>query len=276
MGNCKNYRVETRGGGDCHNTPRVAVFGIDEQTAREIVRLSALVAANDLHRIEKFDYRAQFLQFDPETDGEDAEDLGEENDVRTESDVLVVESDVFFFSACIKHTGSKVFTKSQSIGELQAHFGIADLAPEAARVVVGLKAGKVQGVTADVPVNFLVYDYDVDGRSDAEVAIRPALGEGEVEVLDIGWKGASVDADTVAQAFAATGPEKPSRIWWTADTAQEAQQWKIDYTAKGATSVEVKHRNDASGLVDVFITLERSRASEILGYKVEKEEFLIE
>lgn len=125
MSESKNYRVEVHGGGECDNAPGVAVFSIAEESAREIVKLAGLVKEHGLHKVEKFDYRAEFLQFDPETDPEDAENAGEGNDVRTECDCLNVSDDEFWFTAYIKHTDVKVSCKGQSIADLKAHFGLA-------------------------------------------------------------------------------------------------------------------------------------------------------
>ena len=84
----KVYRVEVSGGGDLDVSPQVAIFEVSEESAREIIRLAELVKANDLHKVERFDYRTEFLQFDPENSPEDAEEQGDENSVRTECDSL--------------------------------------------------------------------------------------------------------------------------------------------------------------------------------------------
>jgi hypothetical protein len=120
----KRYRVEVSGGGDLDNAPGVAVFEINEQSAREIVKLAELVRSNDLRRVERIDQRAEYLQHDPETDPEDADDAGDENSVRTECDALVVTEDEFHFTAYVKHTDIKVSCKEQSIAVLADHFGI--------------------------------------------------------------------------------------------------------------------------------------------------------
>lgn len=65
------------------------------------------------------------------------------------------------------------------------------------------------------------------------------------------------------------------RIWWNADNLAEAQQWKADFEAKGAISVEIKPETDRA-VVNVIITLERSRAPEILGTVPDAEEWLTE
>lgn len=138
----KEYRVPVSGGGDLDNSPRVAIFSIDEATAQEILTLSSLARAHNLHKVEKFDYRTRFLQFDPETDADDAEEAGLDNEVRTECDVLVVQKDEFSFAAYVKHTDVQVYCEKCSIEALLEHFGLkqqstqadnTDAAPEAQR-----------------------------------------------------------------------------------------------------------------------------------------------
>ena len=120
------YRVSVTGGSVLDNCPSAATFAIDKETAELILKISGIVKANDLHKAEKFDYRASFLQYDPETDPEDAEDAGDENTLRTECDALVIKEDSFFFTAYVKHTDVKVETDSCPISELVEHFGLAE------------------------------------------------------------------------------------------------------------------------------------------------------
>lgn len=63
------------------------------------------------------------------------------------------------------------------------------------------------------------------------------------------------------------------KIWHIADNVAEAEQWRADLLAKGATHVELKPEAGRS-IVHVIITLDRSRANEILGYEVGEEEWL--
>lgn len=125
----KEYKVEAKGGGECDITPRVVVFSIDLETAKKIAKLAALAEANGLHRIESFDYRAKFLQFDPEAEPEEAERLGNENVVRTECDLLAVGRKEFNFRGYIKHTDIEICSGRCSIEELMAHFGLQAGAP---------------------------------------------------------------------------------------------------------------------------------------------------
>ncbi|VVE18209.1 MULTISPECIES: hypothetical protein [Pandoraea] len=120
----KCYRVEVHGGGELDNAPGVAIFQVSKQSAQDIVSLSAVVRANNLYKVERFDYRAEFLRYDPLVDVDDAQDAGEENSVRTECDVLVVTEAEFFFRAYVKHTDDSVECAAQSIAELARHFGI--------------------------------------------------------------------------------------------------------------------------------------------------------
>lgn len=123
-GVAKSYRVAVSGGDYLERAPRIAKFEVTETGAREIVRLAALVMANDLHQVERLDCRADYMQFDPDTDPEDAQEAGEDNSVRTECDVLVVSKDEFLFEAYVKHTDDRVKCTAQPISELAAHFAI--------------------------------------------------------------------------------------------------------------------------------------------------------
>ena len=76
-----------------------------------------------------------------------------------------------------------------------------------ARIVIGLDGGLIQGVTANVPVDYLVYDYDTDGCSDEELATRPALDGGEVEVYAAGYYAAALDPAKVGEIFEALAAE---------------------------------------------------------------------
>lgn len=81
------------------------------------------------------------------------------------------------------------------------------LKPPAVRIVIGLDGGLIQGVTANAPVEFLVYDYDVEGCSEDEVVSRPGLDGGEVEVFDAGSYPAAVDPKIVAKIYASLDSE---------------------------------------------------------------------
>lgn len=123
-----HYRVPVTGGGECDNTPRIAVFVVDAALAQEIATLSGLAKTHSLHRLEKFDYRAEFLQHDPLVEEDEADDLGDANVVATENDLLVVTKEEFFFRAYIKHTEALVTSERKPIAELLTHFGLAQVA----------------------------------------------------------------------------------------------------------------------------------------------------
>ena len=124
MDNSKTFRTEVRCGNDNYNDiPTVVAFSINEADAAEIIRLAGIVKANGLYKIEKFDYRAQYLKYDPEQDPEEAKLAGEENEFRTEADVLNVGDEEFWFSAYIKHTDIEILSEQQRINDLVQHFG---------------------------------------------------------------------------------------------------------------------------------------------------------
>jgi hypothetical protein len=124
MDNSKTFRTEVRYGNDNYNdVPSVVEFCIDEATAAEIIRLAAIVNSNGLYKVEKFDYRARYLKCDPEEDPEESKLAGEENEFRTEADVLNVSDEEFWFSAYIKHTDIEILSEQQSIDDLVEHFG---------------------------------------------------------------------------------------------------------------------------------------------------------
>jgi hypothetical protein len=125
MDNVKTFRTEVRCGNDNYNDiPSVVEFSIDEAAAAEIIRLAGIVTANGLYKIEKFDYRARYLKYDPEQDPQDAELAGEESEFRTEADMLNVSDTEFWFSAYIKHTDIEVLSEQQGIDDLAKHFAI--------------------------------------------------------------------------------------------------------------------------------------------------------
>ncbi len=125
MENSKAFRTEVRCGADNYNDiPTVVAFSIDQAGAAEIVRLAGIVRTNSLHKIEKFDYRAQYLKYDPEQDPEDAKLAGEENEFRTEADVLNVSDSEFWFSGYIKHTDIEILSEQQLIDDLAKHFAL--------------------------------------------------------------------------------------------------------------------------------------------------------
>jgi len=122
MSSLKTFRTEVRSDNDYNDTPTVVEFGIDEAAAAEIIRLAGLVAANGLYKVEKFDCRARYLKYDPVEDPEEATLAGEDNEFRTEADVLNVSDTEFWFSAYLKHTDIEVLSEQLRIDELANHF----------------------------------------------------------------------------------------------------------------------------------------------------------
>ena len=114
----KAYRTAVRTDSDYGPIPAVATFDIGEHTAKEIVRLSGLVKENKLYKVEKFDYRTDFLMGDAEEGADDTAN------VSTDADRLNVSETEFWFSSEIKHTNVEIVTARQSIAELAAHFGL--------------------------------------------------------------------------------------------------------------------------------------------------------
>lgn len=272
----KEYIVPAFCTGECDITPSAATFTMDATFARVVLNLSVMVGENDIDKVVKICHRAQFLQFDPVQGKEDAEEAGEENHIRTECDVLVVEKEEFYFSACIKHTDINVATERQSISELMVSFGLSEQIAQPAQIVIATEGGIVQGVTANVPITYLVYDYDVQHCRPESKVRRPAFDHGLVHTLDSRWVPAYIDPDKIAEISMAVKPPELGKIWWCAESFEEAKHWKVKYLRRGASNIELKARNDGTKFVDVIITLDRSRSSEILEYPVSAEEFLVQ
>jgi len=76
------------------------------------------------------------------------------------------------------------------------------------RIVIGLDGGIIQGVTANVPVEYLVYDYDIEGSD--QVVTRPALDGGVVEVYDAESYPADVNAEIIETIYKAVEAEAGS------------------------------------------------------------------
>lgn len=104
----RRYETDVRTDGDYSEIPTKARFVIAEKDAREIIRLSALVAENHLHKVEKFDSRASWLKGDPDNFEEE----------RTELDSMLVSAAEFWFSAYLKHTTVKVFSDRLAVSKL--------------------------------------------------------------------------------------------------------------------------------------------------------------
>jgi hypothetical protein len=123
MNKSKAYLVDVRCSNELNDAPSVAVFTIDKDEAKEIVRLAEVVKENDLYKVERFDYRVSYLKKDPEDLDED-DDLEEENEARVDCDCISVSSNEFWFSAKAKHTDIEFTTERQPIQALADSFGV--------------------------------------------------------------------------------------------------------------------------------------------------------
>ena len=76
---------------------------------------------------------------------------------------------------------------------------------EPVRCLIGLEGGLVTGVTSNVPLEFTVLDYDVEGCDDDEVMTIPSMDNDgrEVEVYKRGFYESEMDPDVVASLYQA-------------------------------------------------------------------------
>jgi hypothetical protein len=124
MINFKTYRTEVRSSDEFCDIPALVEFTVDQETAREIIRLAEIVKANGLHKVEKFDCRACYLKVDPEQTLQDASDAGDNNKIHTEADRLNVSDTDFWFSGYIKHTAVEILSEQQRVDDLARHLGL--------------------------------------------------------------------------------------------------------------------------------------------------------
>lgn len=113
----KRYETDVRSDSDYDELPTKVRFVLSEADAQEIVRLSALVAANGLHKVEKFDCRASWLE------GDDPDAFIE---ARLEADALNVSENDFWFSGYLKHADVEVLSERQRVSELKEWLGIQE------------------------------------------------------------------------------------------------------------------------------------------------------
>jgi hypothetical protein len=119
------FRTDVRCENDDYNdVPAVVEFTIDVATAAEILHLARMVKAHNLYKVQKFDCRARYLKYDPQEDPQNAKLADDENDFRTEVDVLNVTDEEFWFSAYIKHTDIKTSSEPQRVDDLAQRFAI--------------------------------------------------------------------------------------------------------------------------------------------------------
>jgi hypothetical protein len=121
----KSYLTIVCTNGDYDDLPKIVEFDIDETTAREIVKLSALVKANGLVAVQKRDRRARYYQYDPVENPEQAQEAGEDNEVRTSADCLNVNEEDFWFSAYLKHADIELLSERRCTAQLIGCLGIS-------------------------------------------------------------------------------------------------------------------------------------------------------
>lgn len=124
MSNVKLFRTEVRTDNDYDEIPQIAEFVIDEDDAKKILSYSKLIKANDLYKVERFDYRVRYLEQDLEATSDGAVAIGDEGYISTDVDCLNVTATEFWFSALIKHTDVEILTPRQRIDDLIGHFGL--------------------------------------------------------------------------------------------------------------------------------------------------------
>jgi len=154
VGREMRYETEVRSDSNYDELPTKARFVLSEADANEIIRLSALVAANGLHIVEKFDYRTSWLE------GDDPDAFTE---ARSDADALNVSENEFWFSGYLKHTNVEVLSERQRISELKEWLGIQDVAKQTVtstpRVLVVVSGGIADPVS-DTGVDVEVFDWD--------------------------------------------------------------------------------------------------------------------
>ena len=133
MTDAKIYAVPCYGGGEGLRAPALAVFRIDRPAAERIIRLAQLVTANDIHKIERYDYRVAWLEHDPRVDP-DTDEVTEiepaalrwqdKDLMSSEDDCLNVFGRSFLFSCDRRSCDDRVETAEQDIAELALHFGL--------------------------------------------------------------------------------------------------------------------------------------------------------
>lgn len=120
----KPFRTEVRSDDEYADIPAIVEFTIDVATAREIIRLSQFVKANGLYKVEKFDWRARYFKRSLDDSSDDSENHDDDNDVRTEADIINISDNEFWFSAYLKHTNVEILSEHQGIKDLAVHFNI--------------------------------------------------------------------------------------------------------------------------------------------------------
>ncbi len=163
----------------------------------------------------------------------------------------------------MKNVGANLKTSADDISAIKQIITNSHT-PKVLVTVSGGVADFIHDNGADLHV-FDFDDYDDDPDSfKASVPLRFKYLAENMKIPD--------DAISDEAGIPSTGAGK---IWQIADNAIEAEQWKTELLAKGADHVELKTEINVEQ-VDVIITLDRARATEILGYDVEESEWLDE
>jgi hypothetical protein len=120
----KLFRTEVSSTDEYADLPAAVEFSIDLSTAREILLLSAVVKTHGLYKVEKFDYRAQYLSCSDEEALDRTDSVEDDRFVRTEADTLNVSDTHFWFAAYLKHTDIEISSEQLPIGDLVSHFNL--------------------------------------------------------------------------------------------------------------------------------------------------------
>jgi hypothetical protein len=150
----RRYETDVRSDSDYDELPSKARFVIAEADAHEIIRLSVLVAANGLHKVEKFDYRTSWLE------GDDPDSFTE---ACSDADSLNVSENEFWFAGYLKHTNVEVLSERQRVSELKEWLGVQDIAKQTAAItprVLVVVSGGIADPVSDAGVNVEVFDWD--------------------------------------------------------------------------------------------------------------------
>ncbi|WP_295002366.1 hypothetical protein [uncultured Dechloromonas sp.] len=118
----KFYRTPIWHPFDAGDLPDCVTFCIDDESALEILRLSALVKTHGLYKVEKFDFRAHYTRTAEANPGE--ANGGQASQFVTEADRLNVSDTEFWFSAYLKHTDVVLNSEAQPIADLKESFGL--------------------------------------------------------------------------------------------------------------------------------------------------------
>lgn len=150
----RRYETDVHSDSDYNELPSKARFVITKKDVQEIIRLSELVSANGLYKVEKLDCRTSWLE------GDDPDAFLE---ARSDLDALNVSENDFWFSAHLKHADVEVTSERQRISELKEWFGVKDVAkPSDAKTprVLVIVNGGIAAPVFDDGVDVEIFDWD--------------------------------------------------------------------------------------------------------------------